>query len=91
MENFGLQLGSRPGFSSVSPLSFKTILKNQKLLTYKNIKEICKIICRYALIVRELTLAKYDSRNFKYRVRVNNKLHIDDYTTEIKISQFRSG
>ena len=36
-------LGSGPESSSMSPLSFKTIFKNQKWLTYKNIKPICKI------------------------------------------------
>ena len=49
-------LGHR--FSSTPPLSVKTILENQKWLTYKNIKLICKIICRYAQIVQNLTLNK---------------------------------
>ena len=69
MEKLWLKLGLGPGFYSISWLSFKTILKNQKWLTYKDIKLICKIISRYRKI--DLTLTKYESEDSKYTIIVN--------------------
>ena len=71
MEKLWLKLGLGPGFYSISWLSFKTILKNQKWLTYKDIKLICKIISRYRKIVQDLTLTKYESEDSKYTIIVN--------------------
>ena len=71
IEKLCLELDLGPGFSSTPPLSFKTILKNQKWLTYKNITLICKIICKYPQIVRDLTFTMYESEDSKYTIEVN--------------------
>ena len=51
----------------------------------------CKIICRYPQIVRDLTLTMYESEDSKYTIRLNESTkHMKITETKIKLLQFRN-